>query len=48
MKDKNKLPVVLSLRLSAELDSELAKMSDKVERKLGTREARKADGEREP
>lgn len=31
MKDKNKLPVVLSLRLSAELDSELAKMSDKVE-----------------
>ena len=31
MKDKNKLPVVMSLRLSEELDSDLAKISDKVE-----------------
>lgn len=31
MKDKNKMPVVMSLRLSEELDSELTKISDNVE-----------------
>lgn len=31
MKDKNKLPIIISFRLSEELDKELAQVSDRLE-----------------